>query len=91
MKWIRSSVPCALPASPHGCVTLARSIPNSPVHIHAIAIGDAELSQAAIDQLIGPNGYFRSFTGFPDTQEPDRHGGPVLCQWMIDMGYGDLR
>jgi len=65
--------------------------PESPVHIHAIAVGDAELSQAAIDQLTGPNGYFRGFTGFPDKQELDRHGGPVLCQWMIDLGYGDLR
>ena len=65
--------------------------PESPVHIHANAIGDAELSQAAIDQLTGPNGYFRGFTGLPNKQEPDRHGGPVLCQWMIDMGYGDLR
>jgi hypothetical protein len=65
--------------------------PGSPVHIHAIAIGDTELSPEAIDQLIGPNGYFRGFTGFPDRQESDRHGGPVICQWMIDLGYQDLR
>jgi hypothetical protein len=64
---------------------------GSPIHIHAIAIGDAELSRPAIDQLTGPNGYFRGFTGFPWKQEPDRHGGPILCQWMIDMGYGDWR
>jgi hypothetical protein len=65
--------------------------PDSPIHIHAIAIGDAELSPAAIEQLTGPNGYFHGFTGLPNKQEPDRHGGPVICQWMIDMGYGDFR
>jgi hypothetical protein len=65
--------------------------PGSPVHIHAIAIGDAELSQAAVEQLTGPNGYFRSLTGLPNKQEPNRHGGPVLCQWMIDMGYEEMR
>jgi hypothetical protein len=65
--------------------------PGSPIHIHAIAIGDRELSPAAIEQLTGANGYFRGFTGLPNKQEPDRHGGPVLCQWMIDLGYGDLR
>jgi hypothetical protein len=65
--------------------------PDSPVHIHAIAIGDAELSPAAVEQLTGPSSYFRGFTGLPNKQEPDRHGGPVLCQWMIEMGYGDLR
>ena len=21
----------------------------------------------------------------------DRYGGPILCQWMIDLGYQDLR
>jgi len=21
----------------------------------------------------------------------DRYGGPVLCQWMIDLGYYDMR
>jgi hypothetical protein len=68
--------------------------PNSPIHIHAIAIGDAELSVAAQDQLTGPAGYFRGYNGLPDSfggPFPDRHGGPVLCQWMIDLGYRDLR
>jgi hypothetical protein len=68
--------------------------PDSPIHIHAIAIGDAELSQAAQDQLTGKFGYFRGFTGLPiadGTPAPDRHGGPILCQWMIEMGYMDLR
>ncbi len=62
---------------------------DSPIHIHAIAIGDAELSSAAQEQLDGPNGYFRGFTGIPWEQRADRHGGPLVCQWMIDLGYGD--
>jgi hypothetical protein len=66
--------------------------PGSPIHIHAIAIGDAELSPAAADQLTGPAGYFRGYDGLPvDPPQPDRHGGPFLCPWMIDLGYRDLR
>jgi hypothetical protein len=69
--------------------------PDSPIHIHAIAIGDRELSAAAEAQLTGPAGYFRGFSGlpFPDGGTPtlDRYGGPVICQWMIDLGYRDLR
>jgi len=68
--------------------------PDSPIHIHAIAIGDQELSAAAELQLTGPAGYFRGYTGVPiadGTPAPDRHGGPILCQWMIDQGYSDLR
>lgn len=67
---------------------------DSPIHIHAIAIGDPELSQAARDQLDGPFGFFRGYTGVPTANGiplPDRHGGPVLCQWMLDLGYRDLR
>ncbi len=67
--------------------------PGSPVHIHAIAIGDADLSPAAASQLTGPEGYFRGFNGLPENIQPDPHGGPVVCPWMIEMGlgYGDLR
>jgi hypothetical protein len=69
--------------------------PDSPIHIHAIAIGDQELSQAAREQLTGEAGYFRGYSGLPvsmyGTPAPDRYGGPVLCQWMIDVGYRDLR
>ena len=69
--------------------------PDSPIHIHAIAIGDQELSEAAENQLTGPSGYFRGFSGLPIVEgegpTPDRYGGPVLCQWMIDLGYRDLR
>ena len=69
--------------------------PDSPIHIHAIAIGDQELSPAALDQLTGPAGYFRGSNGLPVEQyggpTPDRYGPPVICQWMIDLGYRDLR
>jgi hypothetical protein len=65
---------------------------NSPIHIHAIAVGDPELSQAAQDQLTGAAGYFRGFNGLPvDPPIPDKWGEPVLCDWMIQMGYSDLR
>lgn len=67
--------------------------PGSPIHIHAIAIGDRELSDPARKQLVGPFGYFRGFTGVPipsGIPAPDRHGGPILCQWMRDLGYTDL-
>jgi hypothetical protein len=64
--------------------------PGSAPHIHAIAIGDQQLSDAARLQLIGPTGYFGGFDGLPVTDQPpapDPHGGPVLCGWMADMGY----
>ncbi len=68
---------------------------DSPIHIHAIGIGDKELSAAAEDQLTGPSGYFRGYNGLPiaagTLPAPDRYGGPILCQWMIDLGYRDLR
>jgi hypothetical protein len=68
---------------------------DSPIHIHAIAIGDQELSVPAQDQLTGEAGYFRGFSGLPvelyGPPKPDHYGGPILCQWMIDMGYQDLR
>jgi hypothetical protein len=65
--------------------------PDSPIHIHAIAIGDAELSAAAQEQLTGEAGYFRGYSGLPGVPTPDRYGGPILCQWMIDLGYRDMR
>jgi hypothetical protein len=68
---------------------------DSPIHIHAIAIGDRELSAAAQEQLTGVAGYLRGYNGLPvpenGTPTPDRYGGPILCQWMIDLGYQDLR
>jgi hypothetical protein len=72
--------------------TYSELYPGSPIHIHAIAIGDAELSPAAVRQLTGPEGYFRGFDGIPvDPPLPDRYGGPDLCPWMLEMGYADLR
>jgi len=69
--------------------------PDSGIHIHAIAIGDQELSPAAEEQLTGDAGYFRGFSGLPvalyGAPAADRYGGPILCQWMIDLGYEDLR
>lgn len=66
--------------------------PGSPLHIHAVAVGDAQLSPAANEQLIGPNGYFRGRNGLPEPDGgPDLHGGPVICNWMLEAGYTDLR
>lgn len=68
---------------------------DSPIHIHAIAIGDTELSVAAVEQLTGEAGYFRGYSGLPvgagGAPTADRYGGPILCQWMLDLGYRDLR
>lgn len=59
--------------------------PGSPIHIHAIAIGDAELSPAAQGQIDGPFGYLRGYDGLPREDGipvADPHGGPVICAWM---------
>jgi beta-lactamase class A len=67
---------------------------GSGIHIHAVAVGDKELSPEALDQLSGPFGYFRGYSGVPQSAGvavPDRHGGPLLCQWMVEAGYSDLR
>jgi hypothetical protein len=68
--------------------------PGSVIHIHAIAIGDAELSEAARAQIDGRFGYLRGYNGLPQMDGkpiPDRHGGPVICPWMLAQGYGDMR
>jgi hypothetical protein len=67
---------------------------GSPIHIHAIAIGDKELSEAAQGQLTGEAGYFRGYSGLTDANGSptlDRYGGPILCGWMLALGYVDLR
>ncbi|MFB0535927.1 MAG: hypothetical protein ACETWR_13215 [Anaerolineae bacterium] len=65
---------------------------GSAPHIHAIAIGDKELSPAAQEQLTGPHGYFRGMDGLPrDPPRPDRYGGPMICPWMLEAGYAGLR
>lgn len=64
------------------------------VHIHAIAVGDRELSVEARRQLDGPEGYFLGLDGVPPEHggpKIDRYGGPVLCDWMSALGYQDLR
>lgn len=68
--------------------------PGSGWHIHAIALGDPQLSPAAQDQLDGPFGYLRGFNGLPQDDGvpvPDVDGAPLLCAWMLEMGYADLR
>ncbi len=63
-------------------------------HIHAIAIGDGELSPAAQEQITGPAGYLRGNDGLPiSSSDPgrDSHGGPLICRWMLDASYADLR
>lgn len=68
--------------------------PGSPIHIHAIAIGDAELAEAARAQLDGTFGYLRGYNGLPQASGiplPDGHGGPLICGWMAARGFGDLR
>jgi hypothetical protein len=65
---------------------------GSAPHIHAVAIGDQELSPAAQEQLTGPHGYFRGMDGLPrNPPYPDRQGGPIICPWMLEAGYADLR
>ncbi len=67
---------------------------GSGIHIHAIAIGDIDLSPAAQEQLTGPAGYLRGYDGLPVTSgNPglDRYGGPLICRWMLEAGYADLR
>ena len=61
-------------------------------HIHAIAIGDAELSEEAAVQLTGDEGYFRGRSGLPQEEFrlPDPHDGPILCDWMVAAGYSLL-
>ena len=60
--------------------------PGSPIHIHAIAIGDRDLSPAAQSQLNANYGYFNGNNGIPPENGaapvPDEFGGPILCEWM---------
>lgn len=68
---------------------------GSPIHIHAIAVGDAELSEAARRQIDGLEGYLRGFNGLPQLEGvppvEDIYGDPIICQWMIEAGFDDLR
>lgn len=58
---------------------------NSPIHIHAIAVGDADLSPVAWGQVYSETGYLAGWDGLPPDwggPSPDQHGGPVTCGWM---------
>lgn len=66
---------------------------GSGYHIHAIAIGDPQLSLPAADQLTGTYGYFLGWNGLPQVDGIpviDREGGAILCGWMLAAGYSDL-
>ncbi|MCJ7624312.1 MAG: LysM peptidoglycan-binding domain-containing protein, partial [Anaerolineaceae bacterium] len=66
---------------------------GSPVHIHAVAIGDKQLSEPAAQQLDGEYGYFYGYSGLPASNwypSEDRYGGPIYCNWMSEMGYPDV-
>ncbi len=68
--------------------------PGSPIHIHAVAIGDVELAEAARAQIDGEFGYLRGYNGLPRDDgipQPDRSGELVLCTWMVEQGFSDLR
>lgn len=68
---------------------------GSAIHIHAIAIGDQEASEAARAQMDGVFGYLRGFNGLPQPEGqdpiPDAYGDPVICEWMIADGFPDQR
>lgn len=55
--------------------------PGSGAHLHAVAIGDGELSPAAQEQV---RSYFAGMDGLiePWGPNPDPHGGQVICDWM---------
>ena len=65
--------------------------PQSPAHIHAIAVGDRELSPAAQRQVTGEGGYFQGMDGLipPHGPNPDPYGGPIICSWMDVRHEGD--
>ncbi|MBC8170577.1 MAG: SH3 domain-containing protein [Anaerolineae bacterium] len=65
---------------------------DSPIHIHAIAIGDAELHAAALEQVEGEFGYLHGYNALPEEwggPALDQHGGPIICNWMRELGYDD--
>jgi len=66
--------------------------PKSEAYVHAVAIGDRQLSDEALAQLSGADGYFFGGRGLShDVLIPDPHGGPVLCRWMYQPAAADLR
>ncbi len=68
--------------------------PESPVHFHAVAVGDRELSTAAMEQLSGRYGYFCGFNDLPQKSGnpvASANGELIICPWMLELGYQDLR
>lgn len=68
---------------------------GSIVHIHAIAIGDAEGSEIAQQQVNSDFGYLSGFNGLPPAEGedpiPDIYGEPIICEWMVEIGLDDMR
>ncbi|MEL6407371.1 MAG: SH3 domain-containing protein [Chloroflexota bacterium] len=68
---------------------------GSIIHIHSIAVGDAEASEIAQQQVSSEFGYLNGFNGLPpeegDDPIPDRYGDPIICEWMVEMGFDDMR
>jgi hypothetical protein len=68
--------------------------PGSVIHIHAIALGDAEASPIAREQVNGEFGYLNGYNGIPpETGQnpiPDNSGALILCEWMVEMGLNDM-
>lgn len=63
--------------------------PGSPMMIEAIAVGDRDLNERASLKLFSDYGYFSLSNGLPgDAYKADSHGGPVVCRWMLEAGYG---
>ncbi len=68
--------------------------PYSSIHIHAIALGDAELSPIAREQVEGERGYLRGYNGLPESYGLpilDAWGAPIFCAWMAEDEIHDLR
>ena len=68
--------------------------PGYPIHIHAVAVGDRDLSKAAQEQLTGQYGYFRGYSGLlQESGNPvaSTIGELIICSWMLELGYQDLR
>ena len=68
---------------------------GSVIHIHAIAIGDMEASPIAQTQVNGQFGYLHGFNGLPPaagaSPTPDIYGDPIICEWMVELGFIDMR
>jgi len=63
---------------------------SEPV-IEAIPIGDDALPEELHQLVRGSAGYFDGYRIWLDGQRGmDPHGGPIVCQWMVDDGLVDV-